>query len=160
MCELAFLSLAATQVLALLLTLKLQSVSDCVLRKGISFYYHGWNQNSQFLQHLKEMTRPSEVSNEIRMSLSQLKEEFHLQRGNRILNITSPTSTQDLSAGIGNYTVAVTFAHVDNISKCVALLFLCQLDITAIPMRGNTLRDFSSTRLDANGFLKFFSHLL
>lgn len=97
-CVLAFLSLAATQVLALLLALKLQSVSDCALRNGISFYYHRWHQNTQFLQHLKEMTRSSKVSNEISMCLSQLKEEFNLQRGKIILNITSPMNTQDLSA--------------------------------------------------------------
>lgn len=143
-------------MLALLLTLKLWSVSDCVLRKRISFHYHGWHQNSQFLQHLKEMTRPSEVSNEISMFLSQLKDEFHLQRGKIVLNITSPINTQDLSAGIGNYTGMVPFARIDDISKCAALLFLCQLDITAVPMRGNSLRDFSSSRLDANGFLKLF----
>lgn len=67
-CVLVFLSLAATQLLALLLPLKLQSLSDCVLGKGISFYlHHGWCQNSQFLHHLKEITRPSEVSSEISM---------------------------------------------------------------------------------------------
>lgn len=78
MCMLVFLSLAATQVLALL-PLKLQSLSGCVLRKGISFYLHyGWCQNSQFLHHLKEMTRPSKVFSEISTPLGQLREEFHL----------------------------------------------------------------------------------
>lgn len=81
---------------------------------------------------------------------------FHLQRGKIILNITSPTSTQDFSAGIRNYTGLVPFACVDSISKCAALLFLCQLDVTARPMRGNNLTDFSSTRVGDNGFLIFF----
>lgn len=34
-----------------------------------------------------------------------------------VLNITSPTSAQNLSAGIRNYTGMVPFAHVDSISE-------------------------------------------
>jgi len=91
--------------------------------------------------------------------ISQLKEEFHLQRGKIILNISSPTNTQDLSAGIGNYTGMVPFACVDSISKCAVLLFLCRLDITAVAMRGNNLRDFYSTRR-CHWLFETFSHLL
>lgn len=47
----ASLNLATTEMLALLLTLRLQSVSDRVLRKRISFYYHGWYQNSVSAVH-------------------------------------------------------------------------------------------------------------
>lgn len=86
--------------------------------------------------------------------LSQL--ELNLQRGKIILNITSPTNTQSRSAGIGNYTGMVPFACVENISKYVALLLLCQLGITAVPMGGNNLRDFCRIRIDASGSLKLF----
>lgn len=56
------------------------SIRLCTEERRKLILHHGWCQNSQFLHHLKEMTRPSKFSSEISTCLSPLREKFHLQR--------------------------------------------------------------------------------